>query len=260
MNELDFVYYMEIMIAHEKNVLKPLEMILTERMNKNILLKNMLEIHHSSVHGKGVFAKQKLLANQVVTMYPCHGVISSEEREHHQFRNYSLELKEHDKFIYGHPDIQMDGCLGHMINDSGKNVLLLRDAVEPDFIDCTDYMWNSVHLSNCVFVRSEHFIYVKTTKEIAAGEELLSSYGYEWWCTKPEMKAMMEDFLETNKLSFHQQTLLPALNQMRSIAYQPSSTFRDLLRYDTIYELNVTFHWKPFLFVVGVAVLCFMFL
>jgi hypothetical protein len=260
MNELDFVYYMEIMIAHEKNVSKPMPMILTEQMNTNLLFKNMLELNYSSVHGKGVFAKQKLHANQVVTMYPCHGVITNEEREHHTLRNYCLELKTPNQFIVGNPDIQIDGCLGHMINDSGENVLLLRDAIEPDFIDCTDYMWNSVHLSNCVFVRGEHFIYVKTTKEIEVGEELLSSYGYEWWCTKPEMKAMMEDFLETNKSSFHEKTLLPALNQMRCIAHQPSETFRRLLQCDTIYEMNVVFHWKPFLVLVGVAVLCVFFL
>lgn len=163
------------------------------------LLKNLLEVKNSDIHGKGVFAKNNIDANQVVSFYPCHGIIKKNLKYYCQEKNsgeygdllfdsteYMIQLNRIGGrvFIYGNPYIQDEGSLGHLINDSYKNVSDLKHLNKHNMKLCLKYMLDAVKSNNCTLVQSNDYVYVKTTKYINKGEELLTHYGFPYWCSE----------------------------------------------------------------------------
>lgn len=162
-------------------------------------LKNLLEVKNSDIHGKGVFAKNNIDANQVVSLYPCHGIIKEDMKYYCEEKNsgeygdllfnssdYMIQLKRIGGrvFVYGNPYIQDEGSVGHLINDSCKNVSDFKHVNKYNMKLCLKYMLDAVKSNNCTLVQSNDYVYVKTTKYINKGEELLTHYGFPYWCSE----------------------------------------------------------------------------
>jgi hypothetical protein len=230
MDEQSFVDLMEMVIIPMKMARKPkpidIPIIITEMLSGMTLpgLENLLEIKNSSIHGKGVFAKNDIHPNQVVSLYPCHGMIKGkikycEEKQSGDYddllfnpNNYKIKLKTSDISMYGNPYIQDEGLVGHLINDSYKDVSDLEKLNKHNIKNCFKYMLNSIKCDNCNLVQGNDYVYVKTTKHINKGEELFTHYGYPFWCFElktSEIDLLMKEYILS--LSVSQQLYIKEL-------------------------------------------------
>jgi hypothetical protein len=203
------------------------------------LPKNLLEVKDSSIHGKGVFAKNNIDANQVVSLYPCHGLIKENLKYYCEEKNsgeygdllfntnkYMIQLNRMGSrvFIYGNPYIQDEGSVGHLINDSYKNVSELKHLHKHNMKLCLKYMLDAVKSNNCTLVLSNDYVYVKTTKDINKGEELFTHYGFPYWCSELKDYEAMSLFMEyIQSLSEPQQEYIKRLfNQLHHTCPAPT--------------------------------------
>ena len=252
MDEQSFVDQMEMVIMPMKAFRKPDEIdiprIITETLTRcgvHPSLENLLEIKNSSIHGKGVFAKENISPNQVVSIYPCHGVINGdivyctkENRGNYELMpfkpdEYKIKLsKKGDIFIYGNPHIQDEGLVGHLINDSCKDVCEFKNINKHNIKKCLMYMLNSIKSDNCTFVQCEDYVYVKTTKYINKGEELITSYGYSYWSELKsyELNLLMKEYIQSCSKS--QQDYI--LHLFKQLCHRPpvlSKKIKELMPY-----------------------------
>ena len=156
-------------------------------------INNSAEVKESS-HGKGVFALRDIEENKVVTIYPNHGIqlsngygtilskleIPSEEK----FWEYALNMDD-GSVLYGDPSRLDSGLLGHMLNDSANDVDKIK-CYKPDELirGCLNYEIKSKQNDNCMLLNKHGIGYVITTKKIKKGDELLASYGFEYWAKR----------------------------------------------------------------------------
>ena len=168
------------------------------------------EARPSKIHGMGVFATRDIEPYTFITMYPCDGIGCILEGmggyhawnygwcpEDNAFRSrYSQELPgppgTWQVDVVGNPDLHDDPhFLGHMINDAAvckkaSHIGVYRAVVQKK--------------SNCMFSPDlcAHF----SIKAIAAGEEILSCYGADYWlaCAKEEEKAAAAFAYNLNEL------------------------------------------------------------
>ena len=252
MDEQRFVDLMEMLIIPIKIVRKPkpqdIPSIITETLFQCGTLpdlKDLLEIKNSSIHGKGVFAKKNINPNQVVSLYPCHGIINGELKycEEKNSGDYDLLFNPNkykikltggsDIFIYGNPYIQCECLVGHLINDSYKDVSDLENLNKHNIKNCLKYMINSIKSDNCALVQCNEYVYVKTTKHINKGEELFTNYGYPFWCSelKPsELDLLMKEYILSH--SETQQVYIKHLfKQVCHISPIPSEKIKKLMPY-----------------------------
>ena len=165
---------------------------------------NKVEIRPSKIHGKGVFAKQNIGKGEIITMYPgdilryypnkdkgkggeggskC-GIMAnyvSDEMYREIMKNplddnlvkYMFDVNDSYNII-GHPDlISNPAYLGHMCNDGARSstpgdveiylnvCLLLNNSMYYNIIDC--------HVA------------IMAYKDIKINEEILVSYGVNYW-------------------------------------------------------------------------------
>jgi len=252
MDEQHFVDFMEMLIIPIKMVRKPkpndIPSIITEAVLDSGTfphLKNLLEIKNSSIHGKGVFAKNDIQPNQVVSLYPCHGIIIGEHKycEKKNSGDYDLLFNPNeykikltrgsDIFIYGNPYFQDESLVGHLINDSYKDVSDLEHLNKHNIKNCLKYMLNSIKSDNCALVQCNEYVYVKTTKHINKGEELFTHYGIPFWCSelKPsELGLLMKEYKLSHSQS--QQVYIKELfKQICHISPIPSEKIKELMPY-----------------------------
>lgn len=174
---------------------------------------NCLEIKDSTIHGKGVFAKTDIPSGTVVGIYPYHGRIEGRKyfvtddylkyvgTEEVGFEDYKIHIG-NKKFIFGIPSIQEDYLVGHLINDSYPYV---NDVESVNDIDkysklFEKYTMYSLSNNNCKFITYDDLIYVKTIKPIKSGEELLTSYDFNYWCkslTPDSCEKMFEKYFSS---------------------------------------------------------------
>lgn len=208
-----------------------------------LLPKNLLEVKNSDIHGKGVFAKNNIDANQVVSLYPCHGLIKENVKHYYEEKNsgeygdllfdsshYMISLKRIDPvFVYGNPYIQDEGSVGHLINDSYKNVSELKHLNRHTMKLSLKYMLDSVKSNNCTLVQSNDYVYVKTTKYINKGEELLTHYGFPYWCSELknyEVESLFMEYIQSH--SEPQQEYIKRLyNQLHHTCPAPTHCLLD---------------------------------
>jgi hypothetical protein len=94
-------------------------------------------------------------------------------------------------------------------------------------------MLNSIKYDNCIFVQSEDYVYVKTTKYINKGEELFISYGYSYWCsdTKPyEISLLMKEYILSCSKS-QQDFIMNLFKQLSPQPPLPSKKIKELMPY-----------------------------
>ena len=255
MDEQEFVDLMEMSIITMKiaRKLNPIDIpsILTKNLSQvgyPPYLKGLLEIKNSSIHGKGVFAKNNIHPNQIISLYPCHGIVKGEVQRCEEKNSgdyydllfnpnkYKIKLTgESDIFIYGNPYIQDDGSLGHLINDSYKDVSDLKNLNKHNIKNCLKYMLNSIKSDNCALVQCNEYVYVKTTKYINKGEELFAPYGWQFWCEgskTSEIDLLMKEYILSHSES--QQVYIKELFKQFRNPYTspiPSEKIKELMPY-----------------------------
>lgn len=194
------------------------------------LIPNVIEVKKSKISGRGVFATNEIKKGMVITLYPVHiitknGVgayLPNYEKEH---LKYTPTIRDKYKFtidsnwdIYGFPEIIKSPYIGHIINDSYDNVSELSNLKNINDVGMTlfRYLLKSKANSNCVFVKSKckYYVYVKTTKDIQIGEELLASYGPIYWCKNlndSEYSNMLKEYMLGSSMNLKQKTIMMKL-------------------------------------------------
>lgn len=159
-----------------------------------------VEVKKSNVAGNGLFAKKKIMKDELITFYPGDIVEYTPNRDRHTHNhvmmnfsskryedqcgsldgntphcNYAYTINEYYTII-GCPDFKQDqNYLGHFINDGAKCKLNRKIYVD-------NYMTKSMRKSNCSFrdLKALH-VAVVATKNIDIGEELFVTYGQDYW-------------------------------------------------------------------------------
>lgn len=178
---------------------------------KGLPFENCLEVKKSNIHGNGVFANRDIPAGMVVTMYPEHGIIENGNiyvmepykqyyTDHVNIDDYKISMNDR-YFIYGIPKLQDNYLVGHLINDSYPYVNETKYLEKQAFGKMLEkYFINTSARNNCVFVKQLGIVYIKTTKPIKAGQELLTYYGLGYWCktlTQDEINEMTRQYIQS---------------------------------------------------------------
>jgi len=169
-----------------------------------------VRVSPSSTHGSGVFATRIIRKGEKITQYPedlvfendrqgrgykvigCpHGTdyikakVAIFEADDDQLLNYLQHVK-NDIHVYGDPSIHSPKACAHLIND----------AVKLDKIDCNPavenigkgfhaYLLQSVTRLNCMIETIKGKCWAVATRDIQDGDELFTSYGYQYWIKYP---------------------------------------------------------------------------
>lgn len=153
----------------------------------------------SSTHGTGLFARQDLASGTVTTFYPVHALGMGANRlefedgriskDHDEMRSCvvdiwhkSLRKWAPDMWIDADPSRCVDGWLGHLANDAASC------AAGADEAQILDYYSECARSTNAVMVPYGHgcapLMCVVTTRDVREGDELLISYGHNYWITR----------------------------------------------------------------------------
>jgi len=166
---------------------------------------NNIELKESLLHGLGVFATADIIADTIVTFYPAHAVIINnsnvetntvETNSVYLYQNLSFNYNnkyklyfENNIIVSANPEEKSNPLLiGHILNDGGfvcfSDNTLTEKEIKNDV--CRYFIKSN---NNCKFVKNSFgFCYIKTTKFIKKGEELLLSYGAKYWLNKEQNK------------------------------------------------------------------------
>lgn len=144
-----------------------------------------------STYGNGLFATRSIAKGTLITIYPAHLIIDF-TKDIPRIYNYSEKDSEEDpdyavaftdKILYqGNPQYYGGLCYGHMINDPCTFVGDFNHATRRN-IDMLihRYKRQASLRANTEFHRSTYFIWIRATKNISPGEEILLSYGHKYW-------------------------------------------------------------------------------
>ena len=208
-----------MLTKNEAYVSKPLiDKLLTNssELSYNGINCDVIEVKDSKIHGKGVFAKQDIKTGSVVTLYPVDGYSDDNKTYHitdkltdktNTFDDHSYVVNDDLKIVADASKFDNPVQLGHMINDSvgntfvGTTVHNIKDGVY-------EYVMKSNN--NCSIKVNQKYglIYVVVTRNIDAGEELLTSYSPAFWFSRVSddlklfyevcSEGKMAEFLQTN--------------------------------------------------------------
>lgn len=163
-------------------------------------------IKESAIHGLGVFAKKDIKRGKIITYYPAHYVITfpqgrqigAAERDIYpipgkiakerglefekNMMRYSVDVNSYYSICGDHRIQDNPGFLGHLINDAaiGHSTLHKRDKKDEEI-----YYVVVAHRMNGI-IQGENgsplFMIIKATRDIKKDEEILTGYGYNYWC------------------------------------------------------------------------------
>ncbi len=137
----------------------------------------LTEVKQSNIHGHGVFAKENIAKNRIITFYPVHYIIDSESKNGAVYLSPEISDLQMNTFkisdyiltgpeiellqIGGHPEMYKEFQNGHIINHSNKANTFFR--LVNGNKDCLCNVWLIV-----------------STRDIKKGEELTVNYGPRW--------------------------------------------------------------------------------
>lgn len=139
-----------------------------------------VELKKSKIHGNGVFTTQVLKDGDIATFYPPHVILYD-----NNVVGENVHQENYDDYIYcvqrriaiaGIPQRCDDSTyMGHMINDgSCANNRTAYDKYSAERSNCT--FFNIVDVNNICYC-----VAIIATKKINIGEELILSYGWNYW-------------------------------------------------------------------------------
>lgn len=141
-----------------------------------------------SKYGNGVFATKDIPKNTWVTLYPAHLIVDMRDPQTKVYGprtvpedpNYALQFKE-GILIQGDPAHYGGMCYGHMLNDPFDSVELFDRATETTIGFLVKCYKDATEKANCEFRNTGRFMWIRSTKKIRKGQELLVPYGYKYW-------------------------------------------------------------------------------
>jgi hypothetical protein len=155
--------------------------------------KENIYLNNSNIHGIGLFAKKDIKPNEIITIYPAHIIHITKSlnplkihkmrciidlKESSNWKDYAIKYDNNVR-IYGHPSIKDDeNLLGHLCNDGYKHDYKINNKKNRN-----KYNNKTKELNNCKFSKLQDtpYIAIISTKKINKDEEILVSYGFEYW-------------------------------------------------------------------------------
>lgn len=152
-------------------------------------------------HGRGVFADVDIPIGTVITFYPAHYVCEQVKGAEHTISHpqglppmdptYRITIKDRMS-IAGCPDIiDNPWWLGHMLNDPCDFSLLKKGKEGKWFLHYKE----AEQRANVRYNTDKDCLYLVTSENIKAGEELLISYGPSYWFTRAGLPTYHEYIL-----------------------------------------------------------------
>lgn len=180
LNDLDTLYNYYLSIKDEYSQVidgKCIDFILVETCTSLYEVPftplNKVYIKKSNIEGLGVFAKHNIKYGEILTLYPSDIVrIQSKNNLYYEFTSgRNVGFKEKYAYQTNYCIIAGDStCIddmnlvGHIVNDSCAN--------------CIHYDTNN---NNCIYYPYHMFVLIVASKNINKDEELLVSYGVDYW-------------------------------------------------------------------------------
>lgn len=145
---------------------------------------NKVYIHKSTIEGLGVFAKENISKGEIVSMYPSDTVRIYKGNIYYEACSDRTTNTNNEKYAYkteqcvilGDPQFTKDmNLVGHIVNDSCQTDGLLENNIK--------YGLETMLKQNCVYYPYHIFVLIVASKDINKDEELLVSYGVDYWTT-----------------------------------------------------------------------------
>jgi hypothetical protein len=168
-----------------------------ERSSNNAIdcgSQDKIYIKQSKIHGIGVFAKCDIQENDILTIYPAHCITIIESiNPPKEFKlrcnrniienekDYSIKYS-NNIFITGNKLIKNDeNLIGHLCNDGYKHNCIINSKKNRNQYNKQAKKFNNAKFS---LLDISPIMGVISTKKIKKDEEILVSYGFEYWLRK----------------------------------------------------------------------------
>jgi len=188
------IVYDKSPISNKINEIDVLKQSLMNNMTFNKL--DVVEVRKSKVHGNGVFAKQNIKKDEILTFYPidilklkvdddsCIATFSKRYLNKYgavyddRFTDYQYRMPDNN-LIIGCPDFtDNNNFIGHIINDISKHNKTSKSIkkYKNDIKKCNAILYNC----------SDNNLYVPVlaSRDIIQNEEIFVSYGVQYWDTR----------------------------------------------------------------------------
>lgn len=159
-------------------------------LNRYPIINMRVWIGKSPIHGIGLFSMKTIKRGEFITFYPCDMVsintrriyshsmamLKSIDWTEETFPDHTLHIG--DVSITAHPGLRSDpSYMGHFINDAA---VCKEDTSESR----AAYALIGLGAWNCEFRMLDLGVAAFATRDISYGEEILRSYGDDWWIKK----------------------------------------------------------------------------
>lgn len=149
---------------------------------------NNVELKNSNIHGRGVFATKHIKSGEVITLYPgdllnnkisnnnklesfCQAAVEYAGNNNLLIQDYCFEINKTYR-IYGCPNMVNDPAyLGHMCND-GADGSQLKNIYENISKERCNAEYKNI-IDCCIAIIA--------INDINIGDEILVTYGYDYW-------------------------------------------------------------------------------
>ena len=146
-----------------------------------IPLINKVYVSKSNIEGLGVFAKENIKKGEIVTIYPSDAVRIDKGNEYYQMlSDRTLQISETCAYktdygiILGDRDLINDtNLVGHIVNDYTN----YKESLE----------------QNCIYYPYHMFILIVAAIDIKKDNELLVSYGVDYWNVIHRVQQVQQD-------------------------------------------------------------------
>lgn len=144
-------------------------------------------INNSIIHGLGVFANRNINKDEFLTVYPAHYIaklnnypiynINYKLPNNYIDYGYDLDIKNNIVMV-GNPNIKTNMLLiGHLCNDGYKHNYKYNTKKNRN-----SYNKKTKQFNNAIFYQDKDYVVqIISTKNIKKDEEILVSYGFNYW-------------------------------------------------------------------------------
>lgn len=202
---------------------------MSHQIERNTQMANMIsvEVKPSPIHGRGVFATRKIFKDDVITVYPCHKIVSTIGANDHIMYRVGIRVPPHDDYMaYAQCISESDAGLKYISADPSQPALphicahLINDpypnAPHPklhytDPQQCgkafIEYHLLTNKYGNSIIRTYRYYALAIATRDIEAGEEILGAYGFPYWTQNKmdEISHMLQQYYTTltdNQMAF----------------------------------------------------------
>ena len=146
-------------------------------------------IMKSNIHGLGVFANKDFEEGEAITRYPAHYIFKLNQypifninlKPNYNFKDYSYDYSDDNITINGDPIfINNMSLVGHICNDGYKHNFKTINKKNRN-----KYNKKAIEYNNSIFFPcGDRIINIVSVKNIKKDEEILVSYGFNYWLNR----------------------------------------------------------------------------